>query len=112
MKNDEFDIDRVGKRMPYTVPDDFFEKIEKSVWEEIKEGTKQPEKRRKPVIPLFAKIMTGVAAAIILFLIVNANIMQNQVDEFGEIEQAFAGLNSDDQAYLLDVYGEDVFINN
>ncbi len=112
MIKDDFEMNRIGKRMPYTVPDDFFGKIERNVWSEIKEGTKQVDERRKPVIPVFAKIMSIAAAAIILILIVNANLMENQVDEFIEIEKAFAGLNSDDQAYLLDVYGEDVFINN
>jgi len=30
--NPDFDFDKVGKRMPYKVPDDFFSKMEKDIW--------------------------------------------------------------------------------
>ena len=33
--NDKFSFDKVGKRMPYSVPDDFFAKMEDNILEEI-----------------------------------------------------------------------------
>ena len=41
--NPDFDFDKVGKRMPYKVPDDFFSKMEKDIWKEV--SGKMPEKR-------------------------------------------------------------------
>ena len=34
MKKD-FDFDRVGKRLPYTVPDDFFAKLEDDIYNKV-----------------------------------------------------------------------------
>ena len=35
MKED-FDFDRVGKRLPYTAPDGFLDDMENNVWETVK----------------------------------------------------------------------------
>lgn len=34
----DFDFDKVGKRMPYTVPDDFFTEMENNIWKEVKKS--------------------------------------------------------------------------
>lgn len=31
-----FDFEKIGNRMPYSVPDDFFTKLEESVMDEVK----------------------------------------------------------------------------
>lgn len=40
--NDKFSFDKVGKRMPYSVPDDFFAKMEDNILEEINGETPKP----------------------------------------------------------------------
>ena len=37
----DFDFNSIGKRMPYQVPDGFFDQLEKDVWKEIKEEPNQ-----------------------------------------------------------------------
>ena len=34
--NKDFDFDKVGKRMPYQVPDSFFAQLESNVMQEVK----------------------------------------------------------------------------
>ena len=36
MKED-FDFNRIGKRLPYTTPDSFLDDIENNVWETVKQ---------------------------------------------------------------------------
>ena len=51
--NDKFSFDKVGKRMPYSVPDDLFAKMEDNILEEIKGETPKPlgiTKKKRPVM--------------------------------------------------------------
>lgn len=112
MTND-FDFNRVGKRMPYTVPDGFFNKMEDDVWEEI--GNEpihiepKPAKRR-PLLRIVAIAATAAAAAAAAVVIAFLPTRTSSPD-FADVEQAFCNLDADDQAYMLSVYQEDIFIN-
>jgi hypothetical protein len=116
--NPDFDFDKVGKRMPYKVPDDFFSKMEKDIWEEI--SVKMPEKRTdEQAIVVRHKFsyrrftlraLTALAAAVALFFVINTFITKDHTNG-ADIEQAFGNLSQDDQAYLLEVYQEDIFLN-
>ena len=35
--NKDFDLDKADKQMPYTTSEDFFNKLEESIWKEIKD---------------------------------------------------------------------------
>ena len=64
-----FDFEKIGKRMPYTVPDDFFANIEKTVMEEV--GGKQAEVRsisgHKKAVRVAFRSLLAAAAAVALF---------------------------------------------
>lgn len=128
----KFDFKQVGKRMPYTTPDDFFRDMEKNILEEVKvespkadsskqESSKpiriQPKKR--PFIKMIWAASIAVAASVAVLLVLNIDFsaphssLPSQVNnELQEIDQAFAQLSSADQEYLLEVYQEDVFLDN
>ncbi len=123
--NKEFDFDKIDKRMPYTTPDGFFDKLEEDIWKEVKEdylGTTN-EKEALPTTPDEAKVKKtsklriamrcalALAASVVIAFIINMNFTKQDTATIQDVDQAFSQLTTDDQAYLLNVYQSDVFIN-
>ena len=108
-----FDFSKIGKQMPYTVPDNFFDELEKNVMNEVKG---QPVKKNKAkTIRMVIRTALAVAACLALFLIVKKTLPQdsdNAIDDFDNVELAFNNLSTEDQDYLLEVYQEELFMNN
>ena len=108
-----FDFEQVGKRMPYTVPDCFFDEIEENVIKEVRsEGLEVREypKRRKTLTITICSIM-AIAVAVALFFVVQPLLPKSNVDDFASVELAFNNLSTDDQDFLIQVYEDDLFIN-
>ncbi len=128
----KFDFKQVGKRMPYTTPDNFFRDMEKNILEAVKEDSLkadslksdsskpiriQPKKR--PFIKMIWTAAIAVAASVAVLLVLNtdfsaphSSLPSQGNNELQAVDQAFAQLSSADQAYLLEVYQEDVFLNH
>ena len=131
-----FDFKQVGKRMPYTTPDGFFKDMEKNILEAVKDDTLQAVKiqpqsvkvqpKKRPVFKMIWAAAIAVAASVAVLLVLNidfsaadsslASSHSSQPSQaksnLEQVDQAFAQLSEADQAYLLDVYQEDVFLNN
>ena len=75
-----YDFSKIGKQMPYTVPDGFFDQLEENVMNEVKK-----------VLPQDNDTIT---------------------DDFENVELAFNNLSTEDQDYLLEVYQEELFLEN
>lgn len=108
-----YDFSKIGKQMPYTVPDGFFDKLEENVMNEVKAQTGKPKKAT--VIRMAIRVAIAVAACIALFLVVKKALPQGQdaaTDDFENVELAFNNLTTDDQDYLLEVYQEELFLEN
>lgn len=137
----EFDFDKIGKRMPYQTPDDFFDEMEENIWNEVRGdllGTAESAdlqdmtddaglqnlpgkaeqialkpKRRNSRLRILVGVLS-IAASIALVLILyprHSQTPQQPVDGLAQVEKAFSNLAPEDQAYMLQVYQEDVFIN-
>lgn len=107
---DNFDFNRIGKRMPYTGPEDFLEDIENNVWKTIRNDNvlSRPKKDYR----LWLSISGGLIAASVAFLLVfNYMPIDYPTDDFEKLEQAFSRLSSTDQNYLITVYQNDLFLN-
>ena len=52
-----------------------------------------------------------IAASIALLLVFHPFSPKEETDSFSHVERAFANLSQEDQAYLLAVYQEDIFMN-
>lgn len=109
-----YDFSKIGKQMPYTVPDGFFDKLEENVMREVKA---QPAKKNKAkTIRMAIRAALAVAACLaLLFLIVKKNLPQGNntiTDDFDNVELAFSNLSTEDQDYLLEVYQEEQFMDN
>ena len=117
-----YDFSRIGKQMPYTVPDGFFEKLEDSVMEKWKEDAisagesdKAGKAKKANVIRMALRAAIAIAACIALFLVVKKVLPQGQdttLDDFDSVELAFNNLSTEDQDYLLEVYQEELFLDN
>ncbi len=119
----EFDFNHIGKRMPYTTPDGFFDQLEDNIWKEVKNDCQEKEngntvvmktrqaRRKSAKTYLLIRSFIAVAASIALLLIVHMNFSKTDSVSANDVDQAFSQLTTDDQAYLLSVYQDDVFIN-
>lgn len=107
---EEFNFNRIGKRMPYTGPKGFLDDIEKNVWETIKGEVTSPKPKANHF--LWYSISCGLMAASIALLFV-FNILQPHqgTNDFELFEQAFSQLSNTDQNYLISIYQNDLFIN-
>ena len=128
----KFDFKQVGKRMPYTTPDDFFRDMEKNILEAVKEvslktdslksDSQKPiriQPKKRPFIKMIWTAAIAVAASVAVLLVLNidfsaphSSLPSQGNNELQMVDQAFAQLSSADQAYLLEVYQEDVFLNH
>lgn len=125
----KFDFKQVGRRMPYTTPDGFFKDMEKNILEAVKDDTPQAVKiqpKKRPVFKMIWAAAITVAASVAVLLVLNIDFSaphsslasshsskpSQAKSDLEQVDQAFAQLSEADQAYLLDVYQEDVFLNN
>ena len=121
-KTEKFDFGKVGKRMPYSTPEGFFKEMEANILEQVKDDKPKPvrvQPKKRPLIRGIWAAAMAVAASVAVLLILNIDFaaphssLPSQTDnEMQAVDQAFAQLSSADQAYLLSVYQEDVFLNN
>ena len=107
-----YDFSKIGKQMPYTVPDGFFDQLEENVMNEVKA---QPARKKATVLRMAIRAAIAIAACIALFLVVKKVQPQDNdtiTDDFENVELAFNNLSTEDQDYLLEVYQEELFLEN
>lgn len=120
-KTGKFDFDQVGKRMPYSTPEGFFKEMEANILEQVKNDKTQPvriQPKKRSLRKVIWTAAIAVAASVAVLLVLNIDFaaphssLPSQADnEMQAVDQAFAQLSSADQAYLLNVYQEDVFLD-
>ena len=120
-KTGKFDFGKVGKRMPYSTPEGFFKEMEANILEQVKDDKPKPvrkQPKKRPLLKVIWAAAMAVAASVAVLLILNIDFaaphssLPSQADhEMQAVDQAFAQLSSADQAYLLNVYQEDVFLD-
>ena len=115
----QFDFNQVGKRMPYGVPDGFFDRLQDNVMDEIKSSqpatTIKPKvKTRKAWILRFAPLTAVAAAALVAILLIPHGAHKKaspQEGSYAQVEQAFNNLSDADRSYLVSAYQDDLFLN-
>ena len=108
-----YDFSKIGKQMPYTVPDGFFDKLEENLMNEVK--AQPAQKKKATAIRMAIRAAIAIAACIVLLLVVKKALPQGNdtsTDDFENVELAFNNLSTDDQDYLLEVYQEEQFLDN
>lgn len=102
---DSYNLGKIGKKMPYHVPDTFFDDVENEIM--AKAHCRQ---NKRNVLKVFYRSI-AVAATLALLLVVGTPDTSSKKTEFAEIAQAFDNLSDADQSYLLEVYQDDIFMN-
>ncbi len=106
----KFDFDKIGKRMPYTVPYGTFDEIEHNVADSLSLRKKKMNK----VHLLRWSAGLAVAASIALLIVVrptNSISSATSDDMLTKIDLAEADLSEADREYLVEIYNDDIFIN-
>lgn len=105
----KFDFNQIGKRMPYSTPDNFFDKLEKEVKASLPNKSKH---RRNRIITI--SVMSIAASLLLLFGI--STTIDKRGDEAKKdlynmtaVENAFDNLDDSDQTALISIYQDDVF---
>lgn len=114
MKKD-FNFENIGKRLPYSTPEGFFDTLEENIWKEVSKPTTatahtQPVRKCRNIRPL-TKVILGMTGAAALLVAANLNLYKADAATSADIEEAFSQLSADDQEFMLSVYQDDVFFN-
>lgn len=114
-----FDFNQVGKRMPFSTPDDFFAKMQSNILDAVQDMPQKNTKiktNRRTVRKWLWPVSLSAAAAVVAMFVINIHFLAPNTptasSDIQDVEQAFAQLSECDQAYIVDVYQDDVFINN
>lgn len=101
---ENFDFDKIGKRMPYTTPDGFFDEMQASVMKKV-------ARPKRSYMQVAIRSIVAMAAAVTLFLVFQMNIPKSSsANDYADVDLAFNNLSTEDQAYILEVYQNDVFM--
>lgn len=117
-----FDFKQIGKRMPYRVPNGFFQEMEHNVLDAVAEKTaerksamaeRKPVQAKRFVFTRLAKYAAAVAASVVVLLAVNVKFFHTAAPtDMQDVEAAFDQLSLSDQECLVELYQEDVFLDN
>lgn len=98
-----FDFEKVGKQMPYKVPEGFFNELENNILAEV--GAKPKHSYLRIVARSFAA-----AAAVVALTFTVINLTAEQTDGLNDILVSFNKLSTNDQEFLLDLYQDDMLM--
>lgn len=121
--------EKLNKRLPYSVPDGFFDVMEANVMAKIKAdaeaGTsvgddkadtqmrdKQYRKTMRRTRTISLSIL-AMAASLLLFTIFSQSTKTaQQNNDMESIDKAFSQLSTDDQTFLMEVYDDYMFLDD
>ena len=120
--------EKLNKRLPYSVPDGFFDVMEDNVMAKIKADAginvggdkadtqmrdKQYRKTTKHTRTISLSILAMAASLLLLFTIFSQSTKTvQQTNGMESIDMAFSQLNADDQAFLMEIYDDDMFLDD
>lgn len=119
---------KLNKRLPYSVPDGFFDFMEANVMAKIKADAginvggdkadtqmrdKQYRKTTTHTRTISLSILAMAASLLLLFTIFSQSTKTaQQTNGMESIDKAFSQLNTDDQAFLMEIYDDDMFLDD
>lgn len=120
--------EKLNKRLPYSVPDGFFDVMEANVMAKIKADAgikvgddkadtqmrdKQYRKTIKRTRTISLSILAMAASLLLLFTIFpKSTKTAQQTNDMESIDKAFSQLSTDDQTFLMEVYDDDMFLDD
>ena len=120
--------EKLNKRLPYSVPDGFFDVMEANVMAKIKADAginvggdkantqmrdKQYRKTTTHTRTISLSILAMAASLLLLFTIFSQSTKTvQQTNGMESIDMAFSQLNTDDQAFLMEIYDDDMLLDD
>lgn len=122
--------EKLNKRLPYSVPDGFFDVMEANVMAKIKADaeagtsvgddkadTQMWDKRYRKTIKrtrtISLSFLAMAASLLLLFTIFSQSTKTaQQTNDMESIDKAFSQLSTDDQTFLMEVYDDDMFLDD
>lgn len=120
--------EKLNKRLPYSVPDGFFDVMEANVMAKIKAEAginvggdkadtqmrdKQYRKTMRHTRTISLSILAMAASLLLLFTIFSQSTKTaQQTNGMESIDKAFSQLNTDDQAFLMEIYDDDMSLDD
>lgn len=120
--------EKLNKRLPYSVPDGFFDVMEANVMAKTKADAginvggdkadtqmrdKQYRKTTTHTRTISLSILAMAASLMLLFTIFSQSTKTvQQTNGMESIDKAFSQLNTDDQAFLMEIYDDDMFLDD
>ena len=119
--------EKLNKRLPYSVPDGFFDVMEANVMAKIKADaginvgrdkadTQMRDKQYRKTTTHTRTISLSIlamAASLLLFTIFSQSTKTvQQTNGMESIDMAFSQLNADDQAFLMEIYDDDMLLDD
>ena len=104
---EDYNFDKIGKQMPYRVPDGFFDSFEERIIGEVRRNRRQGSHR---TLRLICRSIAG-AAAIALLIIAFHPVLPEEESDLSEIILAFDSMTDSDRNLMFELYDDDIFIN-
>ncbi len=111
-QTNKFNFEHVGRRMPYKVPDGFFDQLVEQTIE--KASAIQQKKRISPLRRYARALYTVATAAVLAAMIFSISALRphpTATPRETTIEEAFSNLSAADQDYILDTFMNDMIID-
>ena len=103
----ENDLENMEKKMPYTVPEGFFEDMEERLMQEV-----ETKKRNRKLRNIALWTGFAVAASLALLLVLRQGWHNTDEESFEQVEMAFNQLSDGDQELMLEYYDEIDYLDN
>ena len=108
----KFDFNQIGKEMPYSVPQGFFNELENSISARLQIPSAESRPKRPSAVRILFRGLTAAAAVAAILATTHALWPNRQQQPSMTLEQAFANLDISDQEYLLDTYSDVSYISD
>ncbi len=98
------EIDNIGKRLPYTTPEGFFEGQRATIMARVADRTHKSRARRPHIVALWA---AAVAASVVI-----AAVVATIPDRTPSFDQMLVQLTDEQCNLLVASYNHDIFLDN
>ena len=119
----EYNLDRVGKKMPYLLPEGFFGQMQANVLAEVekeemaKASQMEMKHRRKAKLVRLYVAAASIAACICLAVLVGRSFLssdsaapQHSAASVASVDKAYDNLSNEEQQELNAIYANDVYL--
>lgn len=106
----DFRLEKIGKRMPYRMPEGFMEEMKTNVLQGIQSDCVPQRAQSRFALGILFRSAVAAAAAVTLFVISFSTMQPKKANGYSDVEKAFDNLSYEDQSFMLETYNDDVFV--